>query len=64
MAADKTVSMSFRVLPTFKAQPETAVTRENRSLTNKLDALVFAHCARHGLSVLAATVSQGNGAKK
>ena len=64
MAADKTVSMSFRVLPKFTAQLETAATLENRSLTNKLDALVFAHCARHGLSVPAAKVSQSKGDKK
>ena len=64
MAADKTVSMSFWVPPKFTAQLETGATLENRSLTNKLDALVFTHCARHGLSVPVAKVSQSEGAKK
>ena len=64
MAADKTVSMSFRVSPTFKAQLEIAVTRENRSLTNMVDILVVAHCEQRRLSVSPARVSQGKGAKK
>ena len=64
MAADKTVSMSFRIPPTFKAQLEIAVTRENRSLTNMRDILVFAHREQGGLSVSPARVSQDKGAKK
>ena len=64
MAADKSVSMSFRVSPRFKALLEVAAARENRSLTNMLETLVFAHCEQHGLSVPPAKVSQGKGAKK
>jgi hypothetical protein len=51
MTAEKTVSMSFRVSPKFKALLEVAATRENRSLTNMLETLVFVHCEQHGLSI-------------
>lgn len=64
MATDKTVSMSFRVSPTFKALLEIAAARENRSLTNMLETLVFAHCEQHELSVPPAKVSKSKGAKK
>jgi uncharacterized protein (DUF1778 family) len=64
MAADKTVSISFRVSPKFKALLEVAATRENRSLTNMLETLVFAHCEQHRLSVSPAKADQGKGAKK
>ena len=64
MAAEKTVSMSFRVSPKFKALLEVVAARENRSLTNMLETLVFAHCEQHGLSVAPAKVSQSKGANK
>jgi hypothetical protein len=64
MTAEKTISMSFRVSPKFKALLEVAAARENRSLTNMLETLVFAHCEQHGLSGPPAKVSQGRGAKK
>ena len=64
MAADKSVSMSFRVSPRFKALLKVAAARENRGLTNMLEAPVFAHCEQLGLSVPPAKVSQGKGAKK
>jgi uncharacterized protein (DUF1778 family) len=64
MTAEKTISMSFRVSPKFKALLELASARENRSLTNMLETLVFAHCAQHGLSVAADILSQHQGAKK
>ena len=64
MPAEKTVSMSFRVSPQFKSLLTVAAARENRSLTNMLETLVFAHCEQHGLSVPPAKVSQGKGAKK
>jgi uncharacterized protein (DUF1778 family) len=51
MTAEKTISMSFRVSPRFKALLEVAAARENRSLTNMLETLVFAHCDQHGLTV-------------
>lgn len=64
MTAEKTISMSFRVSPEFKALLEVAAARENRSLTNMLETLVLAHCEQHGLSVPQANMSQGKGAKK
>ena len=64
MTAEKTVSMSFRVSPKFKALLEAAAAQENRSLTNMLETLVFAHCDKHGLKVPTAKVGQGKGAKK
>ena len=64
MTAEKTVSVSFRVSPKFKALLEVAAVRENRSLTNMLETLVFAHCEKHGLSVPPAKVSRGKGARK
>ena len=63
MAAEKTISISFRVSPTFKASLEVAASRENRSLTNMLETLVFAHCEQHRLSVPPAKVSRRKGAK-
>lgn len=56
--------MSFRVSPKFKALLEIAAVRENRSLTNMLETLVFAHCEQHGLSVPPAKVNRGKGVKK
>jgi len=64
MTAEKTISMSFRVSPKFKALLEVAAARENRSLTNMLETLVFAQCEQNGLSVPQAKVSQSKGAKK
>ena len=64
MAAEKTISMSFRVSPKFKALLEAAAARENRSLTNMLEALVFAHCEQHGLSVPSAKMSHDKGVQK
>lgn len=64
MTAEKTVSMSFRVSPKFKALLETAAARENRSLTNMLETLVFAHCEQQGLQAPPANVRQTKGASK
>lgn len=50
MAGEKNVSMSFRVSPRFKELLEAAAARENRSLTNMLETLLFVYCAQHGLS--------------
>jgi hypothetical protein len=50
MPGEKNVSMSFRGLPRFKMLLEAAATRENRSLTNMLETLLFAYCGEHGLS--------------
>ena len=51
MSASKNVSMSFRFSPKFKAQLEAAARRENRSLTNTLEALLDAYCRQNGLQV-------------
>lgn len=64
MTAEKTVSVSFRVSPKLKARLAVAAARENRSLTNMLETLVFAHCEQHGLSVPPAKASQRKGAKR
>lgn len=64
MTAEKTISMSFRVSPKFKALLEVAAASENRSLTNMLETLVLAHCEQHGLSIPQANVSQGKEGKK
>lgn len=63
MAADKSISMSFRVTPRFKALLEMAASRENRSLTNMLETLVFAHCNKNAIGEPAA-VTASKGAKK
>lgn len=64
MAAEKTVSMSFRVSPRFKALLEVAAARENRSLTNMLETLLFAHCEQHSLKEPASSTSKAKGAKQ
>ncbi|MFO1465545.1 MAG: hypothetical protein U1F35_03740 [Steroidobacteraceae bacterium] len=64
MTAEKTVSMGFRVAPRFKALLEIAATRENRSLTNMLETLLYAHCELHGLKEPATRASKSKGAKQ
>lgn len=64
MTAEKVISMSFRVSPRFKALLGAAATRENRSLTNMLETLVFAHCEQHGLEVSAIKARTARGSKK
>ena len=64
MAAEKTVSMSFRVAPRFKALLKVAAAGENRSLTNMLETLVFAHCEQRGLSAPPIKVIHDKGANK
>lgn len=64
MTAEKTVSMSFRVSPRFKALLEAAAARENRSLTNMLEVLLFAHCEQHGLKELGVSTSKAKGLKQ
>ncbi len=64
MTAEKTVSMSFRVSPKFKALLEIAAARENRSLTNMLEYLVFAHCEQHQLQASPAKTPHGKGERK
>jgi len=64
MTAEKTVPMSFRIPPKAKALPEVAAARENRSLTDMLQTLVFAHCEQHGLQVPPVKAWQAQGAGK
>jgi hypothetical protein len=49
MAAEKTIPVSFRVSPKFKTLLGLAAARENRSLTNTLETLLFAYCDKHGI---------------
>jgi hypothetical protein len=51
MAAEKTVSVSFRVSPEFKALLEAAALREHRSQTNMLETLLLDHCRKNGIQV-------------
>jgi len=63
MAAARTVSMSFRVAPKFKALLEVAAARENRSLTNMLETLLFAYCEQHALKEPTSSMSKVKAAK-
>ncbi|HZW13216.1 MAG TPA: hypothetical protein VFF81_08505 [Noviherbaspirillum sp.] len=51
MPAEKSVSVSFRVSPTFKKLLVLAAEREHRSQTNLLETLLFAHCNKAGIYV-------------
>lgn len=51
MAAEKSVSVSFRVSPEFKALLEAAALREHRSQTNMLETLLLDHCRKNGIQV-------------
>ena len=51
MTETKNVSVSFRVSPRFKSLLEVAASRERRSQTNMLEALLFAYCLQHGIDV-------------
>jgi uncharacterized protein (DUF1778 family) len=63
MAAEKSVSVSFRVSPRFKALLEAAATHENRSLTNLLETLLFSHCEKLGIKEAKANVTKAQGGK-
>lgn len=67
MVGEKSVPISFRVSPRFKKLLEAAAARENRSLTNMLETLLFAYCDQHGLieQIESAKVpNKNNGDKK
>jgi uncharacterized protein (DUF1778 family) len=64
MPADKTVPMSFRFTPKFKTLLEAAAERENRSLTNTLETLLFAYCQKHGIEADPVVVKDDEGEKK
>lgn len=66
MTAERTTLISFRVSPKFKALlavAAVAAARENRSLTNLLETVVFAHCEQHGLSAPPLKASHDKGAR-
>jgi hypothetical protein len=60
MAAEKTVSISFRVSAEFKALLEAAALRERRSQTNMLETLLLEHCRKNGIQVVP---TNGEGSK-
>jgi len=49
MTAERTVSMSFRVTPKFRRLLVAAAEKQNRSLTNMLETLLFEFCAENGI---------------
>ena len=63
MAAEKTVSVSFRVSPEFKALLEAAAQQERRSQTNMLETLLLEYCKRNGIQAGAALRSEHKGSK-
>lgn len=64
MAAEKTLSMSFRVSPKFNALLKAAAARQNRSLTNMLETLLFEHCEHHGVTARLPKGAKRPGAKR
>ena len=64
MAADKTIPISFRVTPRFKALLEAAAAQDNRSQTNMLETLLFAHCRERGLTYPVPETAQTTGDKQ
>ena len=51
MAAEKNISISFRVSPCFKHLLEASAAREHRSQTNKLETLLFSYSDEHGIAL-------------
>jgi hypothetical protein len=49
MSSEKSVGVSFRVTPKFKSLLEAAARREQRSLTNMLEVLLYEYCKHHGI---------------
>jgi hypothetical protein len=56
MPAEKTVPISFRVSPQFKALLEQAAARERRSQTNMLETLLFSYCEQNGIRAVAQVI--------
>ena len=61
MAAEKTISVSFRVSPEFKALLEAAAQQEHRSQTNMLETLLLEYCKRNGIQVGSAMSTEQKG---
>ena len=53
MAAVKTESVTFRILPEIKAALREAAEREHRSLANMLEVMIRDWCKREGSAPLA-----------
>ena len=49
MSESKNVAVSFRVSGRFRKLLEAAAVRENRSLTNMLETLLFEYCEVHDI---------------
>lgn len=64
MAAEKTVSVSFRVSPEFKALLEAAALRERRSQTNMLETLLLDHCKKHGIQAGSSASNEQKGSPR
>lgn len=63
MLAEKSVAVSYSVPARFKALLEAAATRESRSQTNMLEALLFQHRSAHGIDI-APTAAQASSTVK
>lgn len=64
MAAEKTVSVSFRVSPEFKALLEAAALREHRSQTNMLETLLLDHCRKNGIQAGSSANNEQKGSSR
>lgn len=60
MGERKTVSVSFRVSPSFKRALRAAAASVNRTQTNLLETLLFEFCDRHGIAADLNSISDGN----
>ena len=61
MSERKTVSVSFRVSPSFKRTLRAAAASVNRTQTNLLETLLFEFCDRNGIAADPNVVSDCNG---
>jgi len=62
MAAEKSVSVSYRVSPQFKALLAAAAQRERRSQTNMLETLLLEYCRINGIQADVASTNEHKGA--
>lgn len=51
MPQTQKIPVSFRVTTRFKQLLELAAARDNRSQTNMLETLLFAHCVKEGIDI-------------
>lgn len=64
MPAEKTIPISFRVTPRFKALLEAVAAQDNRSQTNMLETLLFAHYRERGLACAVPETAQTAGGEQ